>query len=732
MFLFDVRYNRKTKKIIKWIKDKNVCKPVRETYFPKIYISGIMDSPFFDKVPGIIDLHFEEKSIALGRKPEKVICATVDPNFIYDIVSVLEFHGYRVYNVDISVVRQYLLDKKLFPTANLTDYGQVDDDQYALDYNVNIVSKDLYVVPKIRGIFTVNDQIDRIYFGNDIIEGREKYIIEKLNSEIMESDPDIILTNNGDSFELPYLYHRASLYNIRLQLGRDKDIENINYDNLSNNKKGNGRSYFSYGKIYYKPRGYYLSGRLHIDRSSFLFREGGLPGIVDISRITGIPLQELSRLSPGSAVNVLQANQALRDGVLIQWKGNQKNVQESLETVQQSLMSGRGTLILEPKVGIHERIYELDFVSMFPNIMVNRNISPETVLCECCHDGQKVPFLNYNICSKHIGLIPRVLRPLIDRRLIYKKRAKDMEYCKSLSEEYDKKQKVIKWLLVTSFGYMGFNKAQFGSMKCYDSITAYARDILLRTIKLSQDFGYDVLHGLVDCVWIKGPDPENLQKIITKEIGINIECKGFYDWIVFLQNKTDENGSPYRYYGLLKSGKLKIRGIESRQGSTPNIVRNLQEDMLNKLSEAKTASQFYEKIPKAIDILREYTKKVLESKYQLSDLIFEIRVSKSCNEYSVFNNSVAALIQYEENNIGVLPGQSVRYIITDSKSRDPLKRVIIQELADETTKYDKEKYYNYLLKATESILLPFGYSSEYLDEIVKKKIQTKLCQYGLL
>ena len=88
MFLLDIKYDRKTKKIVKWIKEKNVCKPVRETYFPKIYISGAMDLSFLCKVPGIIDLHFEDKSIALGRKPEEVICATVDPNFIYDIVSV--------------------------------------------------------------------------------------------------------------------------------------------------------------------------------------------------------------------------------------------------------------------------------------------------------------------------------------------------------------------------------------------------------------------------------------------------------------------------------------------------------------------------------------------------------------------------------------------------------------------------------------------------------------------
>lgn len=718
MFLLDVRYDRKTKKITKWIKDNNVCRPIRETYFPKIYISGNIDLQLLNKIPGIIDFSFEDKSTALGRKPERVICTTIDPNFLHDIISICDFHGCDIYNINISVVRQYLLEKKLFPTAKLkgNDSNKVNDDSYALDYDVRLKSRELIVIPKIRGLFTINDPIDKIILSNSIIEGDEQYIIDMLNSEIAESDPDIIFTDNGDSFELPYLYYRASFHNIKMQLGREKDIE---IENISNRK--NGRSYFSYGKMYYKPQGYYLSGRLHIDRSSFLFREGGLPGIIDISRITGIPLQELSRLSPGSAINALQANLALRDNVLISWKSDKENIQDI------QLVHGDGALVLNPKVGLHENVYELDFASMFPNIMVNKNISPETVLCNCCPNRNKVPFLNYNICSQNIGLIPRVLKPLIERRLTYKKRAKDAKIAKDIitSKEYDKKQKVIKWLLVTSFGYMGFSKAQFGSMDCYNSITAYARDILLRTIKLSRDMDYDVLHGIVDCVWVKGHNPEKLRKIITKEIGIDIECKGFYKWIVFLPNKTDEHGSPYRYYGLKENNKLKVRGIESRQGSTPNIIRNLQEDILNKLAEANTASEFYTKIPKAIDILREYVKKVLNNECQLSDLIFEIRISKSLHEYRNLNNSVAALRQYEGKNIEILPGQSVRYIITDSKSKNHLKRVIVPEFANENTKYDKEKYYEHLLRATESILLPFGYSEEYLNEIMNKKIQTK-------
>jgi len=79
-----------------------------------------------------------------------------------------------------------------------------------------------------------------------------------------------------------------------------------------------------------------------------MFKEGGLPGLIDLARITGIPMQELSRLSPGSAVNAMQVNQAQRDGVLVPWK---RNLAENWKTAARIADSGQGALVLEPRVG---------------------------------------------------------------------------------------------------------------------------------------------------------------------------------------------------------------------------------------------------------------------------------------------------------------------------------------------------------------------------------------------
>jgi DNA polymerase-2 len=179
----------------------------------------------------------------------------------------------------------------------------------------------------------------------------------------------------------------------------------------------------------------------------------------------------------------------------------------------------------------------------------------------------------------------------------------------------------------------------------------------------------------------------------------------------------------------MTNGKLKVRGIETRRSDTPRLISNLQEAMLGKLAEAKNASEFYMKIPEALEVLREYTRKVLDNECVLTDLIFKTHVSRGCDEYRQFNNQIATLKQLRQEGIETLPGQTIRYIITDHKSRNYQKRVIIPELADENTQYDRAKYYEYLLRAAESMLLPFGYTEERLDENMKKKMQISLCGY---
>ena len=709
MHLLDVQYDNENSSITCWIKKNDTCLPVTEIYYPEIYITGNSDlKSLISTLPGVISACLDNKKTHLSGSSLPIIAVKVkNTEIIYEIARMLDERGCMLYNIDLNPARQYLHLKNMFPMANLDI-----DDRYSMDYTIpDLKIMEFSVKPKRKhGIITMDEPVGSITLGENMLDGNEYELLCNISGLIAKEDPDIITTNGGDSFDFPYLYHRAGKYGISLQLGRIKDKDP---------KKG--MSYFSYGRIFYKPQGYVLSGRLHIDRSSFMFKEGGLAGLIDLARITGIPMQELSRLSPGSAVNALQVNQAQRDGVLVPWK---RNLAENWKTALELMIADRGALVIEPRVGLHENAAELDFASLFPNIMVNHNISPETVLCGCCRDSkQRVPFTGYNICEKRLGLIPRVLKPLIERRMEFKKRITEFP---GRAEEYEKKQNLLKWLLVTSFGYMGYNKARFGRIECHESITAFGREILLKTIDLAEELGFEVLHGIVDSLWVKGNDPAGLCRRASEHIGITLEHKGVFKWIVFLPNRSNGSGALNRYYGVMTNGKLKVRGIEMRRSDTPALIVRMQEEMLSCLCRAGDAEGFYRLIPDALDILREYSKQVLAGDCRIEDMILTARISRSLKDYRQSNNNTAAIRQFQKEGITIQPGQSIRYVLTDHASKSCTKRVKIAELVNESTHYDRGKYYEFVVRAAESLLLPFGYTEDVLEGIMRRNMQAEL------
>ncbi|MCE8428080.1 MAG: hypothetical protein J5U19_06820 [Candidatus Methanoperedens sp.] len=85
------------------------------------------------------------------------------------------------------------------------------------------------------------------------------------------------------------------------------------------------------------------------------------------------------------------------------------------------------------------------------------------------------------------------------------------------------------------------------------------------------------------------------------------------------------------------AGSRRAEGTSTRDfglgSDTPRLISNMQEAMLGKLAEAKTASEFYMKITEAIGVLREYTRKVLDNECALVDMIFKTHISRGCDDY---------------------------------------------------------------------------------------------------
>ena len=157
---------------------------------------------------------------------------------------------------------------------------------------------------------------------------------------------------------------------------------------------------------------------------------------------------------------------------------------------------------------------------------------------------------------------------------------------------------------MTCFGYTGYRNARFGRIECHEAINAYGREILLRTSALAEQRGFRVLHGIVDSLWLQGDgDTDAFAADVKKIEKIPLVLDGIYNWIVFLPNITTGVGALNRYYGVFESGEIKIRGIALRKHDTTTIVRELQQEMLDRLAKCRDSKEFREAIPEVLDIV---------------------------------------------------------------------------------------------------------------------------------
>jgi DNA polymerase-2 len=314
-----------------------------------------------------------------------------------------------------------------------------------------------------------------------------------------------------------------------------------------------------------------------------------------------------------------------------------------------------------------------------------------------------------------------VLRPVLERRFEFKRKAKDKTLPESERAVYKQMNDILKWLLVVCFGYTGYRNARFGRIECHEAITSYAREILTHAANISESLGFRVLHGIVDSLWVQGRgDLDRLCKAIGEAIGIRIVLEGRYRWIVFLPNKTNGAGALNRYYGTFEDGEIKVRGIELRRTDTPQYFRKVQEAMLKVLSEATNAQEFMKKVPVAVEVLKGFSKEVLSGSIDPKQLVFTHRVSQTLAEYRHLTDHVAALKQLDARGFTVQPGQAVRFVITNGASDDWRDKVAVAEFIDGNTAYDRQKYLEHLCRCGESMLLPFGYSMDRLLDETRK------------
>jgi len=477
----------------------------------------------------------------------------------------------------------------------------------------------------------------RICYGRvayDLNTNPVRPLLMDLKSVLSRFDPDLILTDYGDTWLFPRLREWDSSFNPNRDSERETLIRNAN-------------SYFAYGQVIYRGAQTHLFGRWHIDRcNALLFREIGLQGALELARVSGIGVQEAARKSPGAGITAMQMLTALRAGVLVPVVKQQAEGRKSLAEL---IRADKGGLVYQPVVGIHKRVAQIDFASMYPSIMVNYNISPET-------SGKGDP---------QDGLVPQTLRPLVQKRLALKSRLLELDSRDCRAKELKERSAALKWLLVVCFGYLGYKNARFGRIESHEAVTGISRELMLQTKEIAEDLGFTTLHMYVDSLFIKKDglkeqkDITPLLEAIHAQTGIRIALEGVYKWLVFPPSKRDRRVPvPNRYFGVFESGEIRVRGLAMRRHDTPRFVAALQFGILQILAQADNPAERY---PEARAYLREQLRRLQEGKVPLEDLLVAKKLSRSLEAYRNPSPAAQAARLYQAKGVQVRAGMRVKF-----------------------------------------------------------------------
>lgn len=512
-----------------------------------------------------------------------------------------------------------------------------------------------------------------------------------VKSALRKFDPDILLTDYGDTWLLEELLRRAG----------GEDQLPFSRDPLHRLQRLESKTYFSYGQVVYRGQQIHLYGRTHIDRrNAMLWSDYSLEGIFENARVSALPIQTAARVSPGTGISSMQMLTAMRTGVLVPWRKQQV---EQPRPMIDLIHSDFGGMVYQPVVGLHRNVGAIDFTSLYPAVMVRCNISPEKTAISLSDPPAPSP-----------GLIPQTLAPLLSKRVALKRRINELPAWDPRRKWYKERTAAHKWLLVVCFGYLGYKNARFGLIGSHEAVTAGGREALLRAKETAEDAGFEILHLFVDGLWLQRPDcsrPADFEPIldeITQRTGLPIALDGVFRWIVFLPSRVDERvpvGN--RYFGVYTDGSLKVRGLEVRRRDSAPWVAQTQLALLECLAQAPDAADLPRYLPQALRLLRGELRRLRAGNIPLEDLLVGQKLSRVLEKYTSPSPAALAARQLLAAGKSAPAGQRIRFLYV----RGP-QRVWAwdQPQPPDPRWVDVTMYKKLLLRAAENILQPLGIS----------------------
>ncbi len=604
-----------------------------------------------------------------------------------------------------------------------------------------------FVSGKEKKVFTANKKAETKHV--ELVESESK-LIERLVEEIREKKTDIMMTYNGDLFDLPYLRERASVLKAEIDFGVEGSglkakkhgfasavmvvgmqhldvyqllrlfvrfgivsLVKFDLESVVEQIYGEKKEKITAAQItesWDSGKGLEKVAEYNLEDAEQTYRLGNrfLPVAVELSKLVKQTLFDVSRGSAGFLVEFLLMDKCFQTKTLLPNRPHEGEVKKRM------MQSFKGGFVKSPEPGLHENIAVLDFRSLHPSIMISHNVSPETLNCDCCRGNKKnlAPDGDY-FCTKKKGFIPAILEQLLENR---KKIKKEMKKFGKDSEEFEAlsaRQQALKILLNSFYGYLGYPRSRWYSLESARSVTAWSRHYVKDIGHKAEKAGFRLLYNDTDSAFLGLPKGKTKADVLEFAEKVNsglpgvmeLEFEGIYKRGLFVTRR--EGGAAKKRYALIDfRGNLSIVGFEYVRRDWARIAKDTQRRVLQAVLEEG-------KPEKAVQVVRKAVKDLKEGKVQKKDLVIISTVKKSIKSYESIGPHIAAAKKAIKRGKRIGVGTIIEYIVTRS-GKSISDRAELAEFVQEGN-YDADYYIEHqVFPAVIKIIRELGVSEEDL------------------
>ncbi|MEM4576946.1 MAG: DNA polymerase II [Candidatus Nezhaarchaeales archaeon] len=556
-------------------------------------------------------------------------------------------------------------------------------------------------------------------------------IIKEFAEFVQAYDPDIIVGYNTNRFDWPYIQARAKLHGVRIKIGRNfTEPHQSVYGHISVAGRANIDLY-DYAEELTEVKiktlenvAEYLgvmpkNERVLIDHleiaqywddiskrkvlieyaeddvsSTYGIAMEVLPFAMQLSRLTGIPLDQVLATSVGFRVEWYLMRVAYNEGELVP------------NRVERKYEPYRGGLVLKPKEGLHENIAVLDFSAMYPHLMIKYNIGFDTYVPpeEPCDPDEcyVAPEVGHRFRKNPPSLYRKAIERLLELRRNIRECMKKLDARDPCYAILDNRQKAVKTMTNAMYGYLGWTGARFYLKPCAEATAAYGRQTIMKTIKMARDTGLQVIYGDTDSIFVKYEEDKIKAFIekVEKELGLEIKLEKVYKVCFFTE-------AAKKYAGLTIDGRVDLVGFEAVRGDWCELAQEVQSKVLEIILTKKD-------VQAAVNYIKDIINKVRAGKVDIKSLVIWKTLSKSMDEYEVEAAHVQAAKQLLAAGFKLEIGDKVGFVVVQGSSEKVSERVKPYVFAT-MDEIDKEYYVRkQILALAMRILKYFGVSEEQI------------------